>query len=180
MNTCNKETLIVSVEDFNQYMNNYADTAEDIKQKVLMLKSAQQVVEEYIGYTLAPCHHKERHIGTGQYVIHLDSMPVTNVWSVFIDGRQIDSYEHGMSSITLPFRLCHNSYIEVEYDTGWQDVPELIKMTILRIAGLMLTEASGNVGLTSKSFGDQSRNFLNYTNYAKYLDPLSLYRIFKL
>lgn len=180
MSTCDNENLIVSVDDFNQYMNNYADTKDDIKQKVLMLKSAQQIVEEYLGYELSCGHHKERHIGIGQFVVHLDKMPITNVWSVRVDGREINNFEHGMSSITLPFRLCNNSYVEIEYDTGWTQVPSLIKITILKIAGLMLTEASGNIGIVSKSFGDNTRTFVNYTNYSKQLDPLSLYRIFRL
>lgn len=180
MSNCIENKSVVTLEEFNQYSNNFSDTHEDIQMKVSMLESAQNIVETYLGYPLCPFHHKERHIGTGQYVVHLDSMPVTNVWSVKVDGRDIENYEHGLSSLTLPFRLCHNSWIEVEYDTSWTEVPDLIKMTILRIATLLLTEANGNIGLTSKSFGDQSRNFYNWTNFSKYLDPLALYRIFKL
>ena len=107
-------------------------------------------------------------------------MPVTNVWSVKVNGKDISCYEHGVSSVTLPFRVCDGLEIVIDYDTGWQTVPELIKMSILRIAALLLTEANGNIGITSKSFGDNSRNFLNFTNFQKYLDPLSAYRIFRM
>lgn len=179
-NECINNKSVVSLDEFNTYSNNFSDTHEDIQMKVSMLESAQKVVETYLGYGLAPCHHKEKHIGTGQSVIYLDNLPVTNIWSVSVDGRPLDNYEHGMSSISLPFRLCHNSYVTIEYDTSWDEVPDLIKMTIMRIAALLLTEANGNIGITSKSFGDQSRNFLNFTNFQKYLDPLALYRIFKL
>lgn len=179
-NECINNKSVVSLDEFNQYTNNYSDTHDDIQMKVHMLESAQNIVETYIGYPLSPAHHVERHIGTGQYVIYLDSMPITAVWAVVVDGREVDNFEHGMSSITLPFRLCQNSYIEIEYDTGWDRVPDLIKMTILRIAALLLTESNGNIGLTSKSFSDNTRNFLNFTNFQKYLDPLSLYRIFRL
>lgn len=179
-NECINNNSVVSLDEFNTYSNNFSDTHEDIQMKVRMLSSAQSIVEEYLGYPLCPFHHIERHIGTGQYVIYLDRMPVTNVWSVTVDGNEVENYEHGLSSVTLPFRLCNNSHIEIVYDTGWNEVPDLIKMTILRIAALLLTEANGNVGLTSKSFGDQSRNFYNWTNFSKYLDPLSHFRIFKL
>ena len=49
-------------------------------------------------------------------------------------------------------------------------------MAILRIASLMLSEQGGNIGVTSKSFSDQSRTFVNYSNYNKFLNPLSIYR----
>ena len=51
-------------------------------------------------------------------------------------------------------------------------VPSMVILTILRIATLMLTEGGGNIGLTGKSFADNSRTFVNYSNYRKYLQPL--------
>jgi hypothetical protein len=58
------------------------------------------------------------------------------------------------------------------------DVPPILKQTILRIATLLLTEADNNIGITSKQFGDSGgRTFINYTNFDKYLNPLSRYRL---
>ena len=51
-------------------------------------------------------------------------------------------------------------------------MPALVKETILRIATLMLMEAGENIGVTGKSFADNSRSFISYTNYDKYLRPL--------
>jgi hypothetical protein len=57
-------------------------------------------------------------------------------------------------------------------------MPSLFKQTALRIAALLLTENDGNIGITSKSFGDSgSRSFMSYTNFDKYLSPLSRYRL---
>lgn len=171
---------VVSLKELDQYTNNWSDTCEDIQMKDTMLKSAQRIVEEFLGYRLEPKHLTEKHIGINQNTILTNAMPVTNVWSVKVNGKDIPCYEHGVSSVTLPFRVCDGSEIVIDYDTGWQTVPELIKMSILRIAALLLTEANGNIGITSKSFGDNSRNFLNFTNFQKYLDPLSAYRIFRM
>ena len=46
----------------------------------------------------------------------------------------------------------------------------------MRIATLMLMEGGENIGVSSKSFADNSRTFISYTNYLKYLSPLQTYR----
>lgn len=54
--------------------------------------------------------------------------------------------------------------------------PGIILLTIKRIATLLLMEAGENIGVTSKSMPDNSRTFINYTNYFKYLRPIQNYR----
>lgn len=58
------------------------------------------------------------------------------------------------------------------------DLPGIIKLTILRIAALMQTECDGNIGITSKSFGDSGNNrtFVRTTDYDPYLQQISNYR----
>jgi hypothetical protein len=57
-------------------------------------------------------------------------------------------------------------------------MPKIITMTVLRIAAILVSESSNNIGVTSKFFGDSgTRTFINYTNFDKYLTPLSTYRI---
>jgi hypothetical protein len=58
------------------------------------------------------------------------------------------------------------------------DMPKIIKLTIMRIAAILQTESDGNIGVTSKSFGDSGdRTFISYTNFDKYLLPLSSYKL---
>lgn len=59
---------------------------------------------------------------------------------------------------------------------GLTSCPDIIKLTIKRIATLLLMEAGENIGVTSKSMPDNSRTFINYTNYFKYLRPIQNYR----
>jgi len=40
----------------------------------------------------------------------------------------------------------------------------------------MLMEGGENIGVTGKSFADNSRSFISYTNYMKYLSPLQTFR----
>ena len=58
-------------------------------------------------------------------------------------------------------------------------IPASIRLSILRIATLMLSETGGNIGLTGRSFGDNSRTFINYSNYRKYLQPLDPIRLMR-
>jgi hypothetical protein len=69
--------------------------------------------------------------------------------------------------------------IVVSFTAGWEieQMPSVIVVSILRIATLMLSETGGNIGLTGKSFADNSRTFVNYSNYRKYLQPLDSLRI---
>jgi len=61
------------------------------------------------------------------------------------------------------------------------EMPEVIKMTIMRIAALLQTEADGNIGVTSKSFGDSgTRTFLNTVNFDKYLIQISKYKLIRI
>ena len=57
-------------------------------------------------------------------------------------------------------------------------IPAEIISTILRIAALLQSESDSNIGVTSKSFGDSgSRSFVNYTNFNKFLLPISKFRL---
>jgi hypothetical protein len=57
-------------------------------------------------------------------------------------------------------------------------LPTIFTQTILRIAALLQTESGGDIGVTSKSFGDSgTRSFINFTNFSKYLEPVSKYRL---
>jgi len=60
-------------------------------------------------------------------------------------------------------------------------LPEIIRGTILRIAALLLTESEGNIGITGKSFAESgSRTFVSFTNFDKYLGPISGYKLIRI
>jgi len=71
-----------------------------------------------------------------------------------------------------------SEYLRFDAEQYWENaaVPSIVRLTILRIATLMLMEAGENIGVSGKSFADNSRTFKSYTNYNKYLNPLQTYR----
>lgn len=122
---------------------------------------------------------------------------------VFPDGMLVVEYSSGFGCAGFPFRAiggggAGTSGWAAVYDCGLSgseygdnvisggralsaeapDMPVIFRQTALRIAALLLTEADENIGVTSKQFGDSgSRTFINYTNFDKYLSPLSRYKL---
>ena len=92
--------------------------------------------------------------------------------SFTVSGNKVTSK---MSNYRFPKGLDN---IYVNYVSGWtkENLPASIKMAVYRIAALMLSESHGNIGVTSKTFGDQSRTFVTLNDYSKYLKAISGYR----
>ena len=107
--------MLVTLEQFDEYTGNYENDQKVVSLKTTLLKSAQELVGEYLRF---------------------------------------------------------------DPEAKWQpeEVPSLVKTTVLRIATLMLMEAGENIGISGKSFADNSRSFISYTNYHKYLNPLQTFR----
>lgn len=181
--SCNNYNGIVSIEEFDAYTGNYESSPEAVRMKIDMLKSAQEIVESYLNYKLDSGLHVDMHIGFNNSKIYLDSRPVANVNLITINHEEFENYGFDYESIYRTDGLVFKDkdMILIEYETSGTFVPPLIKQTILRIAALLLQESNGNIGLTGKSATDgMSRSFINYTNFQKYLDPLSNYRVFKM
>jgi hypothetical protein len=76
------------------------------------------------------------------------------------------------------FKLIDNEVVIVDLP---YEAPQLIKMTVMRIAALLATESDMNIGITSKSFGEGGgRSFLNTVNFDKYLIQISSYRLIRI
>ena len=94
------------------------------------------------------------------------------------------NYENDAKVVSLKTTLLKaaqelvGEYLRFDPETRWtvETVPSLVVTTILRIATLMLMEAGENIGISGKSFADNSRSFISYTNYSKYLNPLQTFR----
>lgn len=103
---------------------------------------------------------------------------------MIVTVQQFDAYsgnyednENAVSIKTMFLKsaqeIC-DGYLGFDAETKWEpeEMPEVVKLSILRVATLMLSESGGNIGLTGKSFDNNSRTFINYSNYRKYLQPL--------
>lgn len=179
--------MIVSIEEFNEYTNNFEDSEAAVQLKTFYISAAEQIVSEYLGYSPIQRPYTGVFSGIGDYKLYLHARPIKIVSDLRVDGWTVplneilphDDYifEKNMTNI---FTEGVNN-IRCSYIAGFtpEEMPNIIKVTVLRIASLMLQEQGGNIGLTGKSMGDNSRTFINYNDYSKYLKPLQGLRIIK-
>lgn len=178
------ETLLNS---FNTYTNNYELEENDREMKLRMLEAAISVVELYLGYDLDEKNYEEEHTSTGTRKIYLYAQPVQNVFSVMVNGIELDPmdytvYGNYIKTTNQKERFPKDAIVNVEYTAGYgKRIPDLIQQTILRIASLMLQESNSNIGTSGVSLPDGiSRSFVSYNNYSKYLQPLEKLRSFEI
>ena len=179
--------MIWSVNEFNTYTSNFEDSTEAITLKEIYLQAAERVVSEYLGYNPQQRLYDESFSGIGDYKLYLNARPIKVVSELFINGLPMpldviqphDDYIYEIFRHKVFFEGLNN--IHCSYVAGYSpaEMPDIIKLTILRIAALMLQEQGGNIGLTGKSMGENSRTFINYSNYSKYLEPLEGLRVIK-
>ena len=178
--------MIVSIESFNAYSGNYEDSNEAVFCKKTFLRSSEEIVKDYLGFDPQLKEYTEELAGNLRRGLWLGSRNVLEVTSVYLNGHELPLDEYRLKGDKLfstaksqgPFT---HGFFTVTYTAGWSDenMPSVIVLSILRLATLMLTEGNGNIGLTGKSFTDNSRTFVNYSNYRKYLQPLDGFRIMR-
>lgn len=172
--------MIITVDELNNYLNNYESDENITALKEQIILSAEDIVKDYLGYDpLCGYHEMEHHIGIGKRELYLNSKHIKNVEGLFIDGQFVCDYTVAGNHLYRKEGFGSGSDILVNYTSGWRpnELPRIIKTTVMRIATLLWTETSGNIGLSSRVSPDNSKTFLNYTNYSKYLAPLETYRI---
>ena len=170
---------LISVDELNEYTQNYEDAAY----KTTLISAASEVVEGYLGYSVASAERSYQLISYATDAILLPVPNVTKVSGVLVDGETLDDGDYTLLRGRLFSQLCFTNSIPrgakvvITYTAGYETVPDAIKLAALRIAALMLEEANGNIGVTGKTFADMSKQFISYTNYDKYLRPISGYRL---
>jgi hypothetical protein len=178
--------MIASIAMFNTYSGNYEDASEAVELKGAFLCTAEDIVTSYLGFD--PKQQEYIDVvasGSGSRRLYLPVHNITSVGALTVGTLDVDpsvvkAYDDYISFIdhATKFPIGEDN-IRLSYTAGWQieQMPSVIVVSILRIATLMLSETGGNIGLTGKSFADNSRTFVNYSNYRKYLQPLDSLRI---
>jgi hypothetical protein len=179
----------VTVEELQKYSNVYGDS--DLQQSYI--DSAENIVNSYLGYS--PIFHNYIHCfnGTGTNELQLKAKPIQTIISIEINGEHVplsEFYNTADSEFIYYNKIfpCGKRNIKIEYNAGWGTsidnennityLPEIIKMTVLRIASILQAESDSNIAVSSKSFADSgTRTFINYTDYSKYLFPISIYKL---
>jgi hypothetical protein len=179
----------VSIVELQKYSNVFSENS--LQQSYI--DSAENIVNNYLGYSPTLHNYTYFCMGNGTHELQLKAKPVATIINIEINGEPIplsDFYNNTGSEFIYYNKIFpRNSKIKAEYDAGWgitvdddeansAYLPEIIKMTVLRIATMLQAESDSNIAVSSKSFGDSgTRTFINYTDYSKYLLPISIYKL---
>jgi hypothetical protein len=180
----------VSVEELQKYSNVYGETELQENYR----DSAENIVNTYLGYSPTLHNYIQYFDGNGINELQLRAKPIKAVVTVEINGEAapISEFYEVFNSEFLYYNKIFpigKRNIKVVYEAGWgtiidddaanrEYVPSIIKMTVLRIASMLQAESDSNIAVSSKSFADSgTRTFINYTDYSKYLLPVSIYKL---
>ncbi len=162
--------MILTIEELQQYTQDY----NDYELNTLIIEAAEDIVSDYLGYDLTSQILIETvDVVSNDYVIL--SAWIETVNTITLDGVAITDYK--IVKNTIQFNRYISGTVVVNYNGGFSVVPSLIKLAMLQIATLKLLETGKKIGVTGVTNPDGVGNtFINYTNYDKYLKPLSKYR----
>ena len=167
--------MIVTKDELLGYTGVEFESGNNIAE--LFIGAAQNIVENYLGYEIETkeyTKHFELHTSN---IIKAGVKNITNVTEITVDGTLVEDYYIDDDKIILKQPVISDNII-VKFTAGFgTDLPQIIKLTVLRIAALLQTESNNNIGISGKSFMDGSRTFISYTNYDKYLIACSKYKL---
>lgn len=171
--------MLITREELKQFTNTFP---EDDEQYDLFCGASEDIVKNYLRYDPELKDYDLYLNGSGTAELHVPAKPIIELISITVDGIEQPIQDFAFDQDTI-FSIKNQSFIKgtrnvnIKFRAGFVEVPEIIKLTTLRIAGLLTTEI-GNIGITSKSFQDSgSRTFINTTNFDKYLMQISNYRL---
>ena len=166
--------MIVTKEELLGYSGVELENSELYE---LFIGSAQNIVESYLGYEIESKEYTKHFSLHTSNVIKVGVKNITAVSALSVDGAPVEDYYINDDKIILKQPVISDNIIATFTAGFGEDLPPIIKLTVLRIAALLQTESNNNIGISGKSFIDGSRTFINYTNFSKYLDACSKYKL---
>ena len=143
----------------------------------LFIGAAQNIVENYLGYEIESKEYTKHFELHSSNIIKVGVKNITAVKEITVDGVLVEDYYIDDDKIILKEAVISDNII-VTFTAGFsEDLPQIIKLTVLRIAALLQTESNNNIGISGKSFMDGSRTFTNFTNFDRYLVACSKYKL---
>lgn len=174
----------VTVAQFKAYASKADGDATKEALYQTYIDAAEAMVAKYLGYSPASATYTSAAFyGDGKDYLQLKAKPITALSAVSVAG---------VSKTTSDFDYSDGEWLKekngnvfpagaivlVTYTAGFSSVPAPIIMTTLRLASLLSVEANENIGVTSQSFdGGNSRSFLNFTNFDRYLQAIEGYKL---
>ena len=179
---------LITAEELAAYTGGYAEDQASLR--ATYASAASEIIKDFLGFDPNEEARVEYFDSTGLSRISLEAKPITAITKVeFLEsGSWVEKplaeffiRDHFLYRASMPFSSGEAS-IRVSFTAGYAvaDVPGIMKMTALRIGGVLAAEQDGNIGVSSKASQDTgTRVFLN-SRFDRYLEPLENYRIYKI
>ena len=167
--------MIVTKEELQGFTGVEFESGNNIAE--LFIGAAQNIVENYLGYEIESKEYTKHFALHTSNIIKCGVKNITAVKEITIDGTPIEDYYIDDDKVILKQPVISDNII-ITFTAGFStDLPQIIKLTVLRIAALLQTESNNNIGISGKSFMDGSRTFTNFTNFDRYLIACSKYKL---
>ena len=167
--------MIVTKEELQGFTGVEFESGNNIAE--LFIGSSQNIVENYLGYEIESKEYTKHFALHTSNVIKCGVKNITAVKEITVDGTPVENYYIDDDKIILKQPVISDDII-ITFTAGFgEDLPQIIKLTVLRIAALLQTESNNNIGISGKSFIDGSRTFTNFTNFDRYLIACSKYKL---
>ena len=169
--------MIVTKEELEGFTGVQFESGNNIAE--LFIGASQNIVENYLGYEIESKEYTKHFALHNSNVIKCGVKNITAVKEITVDGTPVpvENYYINDDDIVLKQPVISDNII-ITFTAGFGlDLPQIIKLTVLRIAALLQTESNNNIGISGKSFMDGSKTFINFTNYDKYLISCSKYKL---
>jgi hypothetical protein len=171
---------LISLEEFETYSGKHDN--EDML--IQIINAAEAIVINFLGFNPKFSAYTDTISGNGRDTLSLYRKNISNITELIIDGKEIDvslvsvcGCKNECIYYADKFPTGHGN-IKISYSAGYETIPAEIKMAVLRITSLLEMESNGNIGITSKSFGDDgSRTYIHTIDYTPYLQPVSGYKV---
>lgn len=167
--------MIVTKEELEGFTGVQFESGNNIAD--LFIGASQNIVENYLGYEVESKEYTKHFALHSSNVIKVGVKNITAVSTITVDGTPVENYYIDDDKIILKQPVISDNII-ITFTAGFStDLPQIIKLTVLRIAALLQTESNNNIGISGKSFMDGSRTFTNFTNFDRYLIACSKYKL---
>lgn len=173
--------MIITIEDLQKFTQIYPDDNEN--QQELFIQAATDIVCNYLRYNPEEKEYSIFVNGNGINEIEINYKPITEIKEIKVNNEKTNLEKIAFTDNCIFYKDNNtfpkgNKNINIIFKAGYKIIPAIIKLTTLRIAGILQTENNNNIGISSKSFQDSgTRTFVNTTNFDKYLLQISDYRI---
>lgn len=177
---------MVTTAEFKKYSKKME---EDVAGEALYqayIDAAESILQAFLSYNPAAATYTgQLYYGDGKPYLQLKAKPITALTAVSVDGvsRTVGDFSVDQEMIIEKTGVVFpvGSTVLVTYTAGYSPIPGIVKIVILEIATLLSMEAGENIGVSSTSFdGGNTRSFINYTDFKKYLRKVEHLRISRL